>query len=518
MDGAGRIVRRMPDGVPGRPARTIPIVAAVLVFLAHLVGNPHYGFFRDELYFVICGLHPAFGYVDQPPVIPLLSAATQVFGHSLVLLRAVPALFAAGAVYTTCLLVEEFGGAAYAQILASLVFFFCTVLLSFGMKVSTDTVGLLTWPLMALLVVRLTKGADPRLWLSFGVIAGITLESKYSVLFFLVALVAGLALVPERRVLFNRWFAAGTAVALLIALPNFIWQWQHGFPMVELLKNGQNGKNIVVGPLAYLGQEIIITGIFLSVVWMIGLFELLRTSGQRFLGFAYILLIAEMIAFHGKHYYPAAIYPILIAAGSVAIEGWTRTNRMAQSVIAFAVTVAGIALVPFALPVLPESTFVSYSTALGDALHIPRSATATEGNRETSTLPGDWADMHGWPELAAAVTKIYDGLPPSDRAQAVVFAGNYGEASAVAFFSPSVPVISEHNQYWIWGTRGYSGNVLIQIGGSCFKSDGYFASRTLATTFTDPWAIDYETNLPIWVCRGIKKPLSAIWPSIRTYE
>src|SRR5580658_95088 len=119
MDGAGRIVRRMPDGVPGRPARTIPIVAAVLVFLAHLVGNPHYGFFRDELYFVICGLHPAFGYVDQPPVIPLLSAATQVFGHSLVLLRAVPALFAAGAVYTTCLLVEEFGGAAYAQILAS---------------------------------------------------------------------------------------------------------------------------------------------------------------------------------------------------------------------------------------------------------------------------------------------------------------------------------------------------------------------------------------------------------------
>ncbi len=508
----------MRAGLVARPARTIPIVAAVAVFLIHLVGNPHYGFFRDELYFIICGFHPQFGYVDQPPIVPLLSAMTQLFGHSLVLLRAVPALFAGAGVYTTCLLVEEIGGGVFAQVIAALVFSFASVLMSFGMKVSADEVGLWTWPLIALFVVRLTKGADPRLWLLIGAIAGITLESKYSVLFYLAALIAGLLLVPERRVLFNRWFVAGTALALLIALPNFLWQWQQGFPMLELLKNGQSGKNLIVGPFAYLGQEIIITGLLLAGVWMIGLVCLLRTPAIRFLGVMYILLIAEMIAFHGKHYYPADVYPILIAAGAVPIEAWTRSWVVVRYAVTALIVAIGLAVLPNTLPVLPEATFVSYSTALGNALHISRSATATEGNRETSTLPGDWADMHGWPELAATVTKVYDSLSPADRTQAVVFAGNYGEASAVAFFSPQIPVISEHNQYWLWGTKGYSGDVLIQIGGSCFQSDKYFASRTLATTFKDPWAIEYENNLPIWICRGIKKPLSEIWPDIKTYE
>jgi 4-amino-4-deoxy-L-arabinose transferase-like glycosyltransferase len=501
-----------------RRGRRIPLIAAALVFIVHLVGNPHYGFFRDELYFIMCGFHPQFGYVDQPPLVPLLAAATQLFGHSLVLLRAVPAFFAGAGVYATCLLVEELGGGAFAQVLASLVVFFANVLMSFGMKVSADEVGLWTWPLIALLVVRLTKGADPRLWLAVGLIAGLSLESKYSVLFYLFALVVGLLVVQERRVLFNRWFAAGAAVAFVVALPSFLWQWRYGFPMLELLKNGQNGKNVIVGPFAYLGQEVLITGIVLAVVWIIGLVCLLLKSDVRFLGIMYVVLIAEMMIFHGKHYYPADVYPILFAAGAVSIETWTRASAIVRGAIAVMVVFVGVALLPTTLPVLPEATFVSYYAALGNALHVSRSATATEGNRETSTLPGDWADMHGWPELAAAVTKVYDSLPPADRAQAVVFAGNYGEASAVQFFAPQLPVISEHNQYWLWGTHGFSGNVLIQIGGTCFKSDKYFASRTLATTFVDPWAIEYETNLPIWVCRGIKKPLDAIWPEIKTYE
>jgi hypothetical protein len=318
--------------------------------------------------------------------------------------------------------------------------------------------------------------------------------------------------------MFTKWFAMGGLFAAVIALPNFVWQWQHGFPMLELLKNGQNGKNLIVGPIAYIGQELIITGLLLAVVWIIGLWWLLRTAQFRFLGIAYVLLIVEMMIFHGKHYYPADVYPILIAAGAVPLEQWTQGRRVGRALLTVAVVFVGLVFTPFSLPILPETTFVSYQDALGNALHISRSATATEGNRETSTLPGDWADMHGWPELAAAAAKVYDSLPPADRVQAVVFAPNYGDASAVAFFEPHVPVISEHNQYWLWGPRGYSGNVLVQIGGSCFKSDHYFASRTLAMTYTNAWAIDYETNLPIWVCRGIKKPLAEIWPDIKTYE
>jgi hypothetical protein len=167
--------------------------------------------------------------------------------------------------------------------------------------------------------------------------------------------------------------------------------------------------------------------------------------------------------------------------------------------------------------VLPEPAYDSYVSTLARMLHISQSATQTEHGRDEGRLPGNWADMHGWRTLAATVREIYDSLPPAERSQAVVFTGNYGEASAVAFFAPHVPVISVQNQYWLWGTRGYSGNVLIQIGGTCFRSDGLFASGTLAATVQNRWAIAYENN-PIWVCRGIKKPLAQVWPSIKNYN
>jgi Dolichyl-phosphate-mannose-protein mannosyltransferase len=498
--------------------RTIPLLAAAAVFLVHLFANPHYGFFRDELYFIICGFHPQFGYVDQPPVVPLLSAASQTFGHSLFLLRALPALFAAAGVYATCMLVAEFGGGAFAQVLAALVFFFAPVLMSFGMKVSTDMVGLWTWPLIALLVVRITKGADLRLWLAVGALAGLSVESKYSVLLFLAALVLGTLLAPQRRALFSAWFAAGCALGAAIALPNLLWQWHYGFPMMQLLEAGQNGKNVIVGPITYLFQEVLITGLLLAAVWIIGLVRLLRNADFRYLGYAYILLIGEMLLFHGKHYYPADVYPILIAAGAAAVESWTRSRALARGVVTALVIISGLVLVPMTLPVLPEATFVSYDTELERVLHLPRNATETEHGRDQGALPGDWADMHGWTEIASTVQRVYDALPPDQRAQAVVFAGNYGEAAAVQFYDPSIPVISEHNQYWLWGTRGYNGSVVVQVNGSCFESDRLFASRTLASHVSDPWAIRYENGIPIWVCRGIRKPLAQVWPKIKLYE
>ena len=177
-------------------ARRIPAIAALLTLAAHLLGNPHYGFFRDELYFIICGFHPDWGYVDQPPVVPLLAAGSQLFGHSLFLLRALPAIFAAGGVYVACLIAIELGGGTFAAILTALTCFFANVLMSFGAKVGPDMVGLWLWPLAALYVLRVAKGADARWWLAAGAAIGLSLESKYSAVFFAAALVAGLALTP----------------------------------------------------------------------------------------------------------------------------------------------------------------------------------------------------------------------------------------------------------------------------------------------------------------------------------
>jgi hypothetical protein len=501
--------------------KRLPLVAALVTLAIHLVANPHYGFFRDELYFVICGMHPQFGYVDQPPVVPLLSALTQLAGHSLVLLRAVPALFDAAGVYATCELVEEFGGGTFAQAFAAIVFFFTPVLASFGMKVGTDEVGLWTWPLLALLVVRLTRGASPRLWIAIGIVAGFGVESKYSIIFYFVALVAGLALTGERRIFFTPWFAGGAVVAFAIALPNLIWQWREGFPMWELLRNGQLEKNLIPSPALYAFQELLITNVLLAAVWSIGFVWLLRASRFRFFAFAYVVLIGEMLLFHGKHYYPANVYPILIAGGAVAIEAWMRPLRYARAARAVLVTyavVAGLVFLPDALPVLSEPNYLAFAEHRNAVFHFSKTLLSTEHGREDEALPADWADMHGWPEMAAAVEAAYDALPTSERRRTVVFAGNYGEASAIAFFAPNVPVISEHNQYWLWGPRGYDGTAFVQINGTCFHDEGYFRSRRVLARLDDPYAIAYEAHAPIWLCSGLKKPLAAIWPKIKDYE
>ena len=498
--------------------RPVAWIAAAVVFLVHAFGNAHYGFFRDELYFIICGQHPQWGYVDQQPVVPLLAAFTQLGGHSLFLLRLIPALCAAAGVYVTCLLVLEFGGGVFAQAMASLGFLFAGVLLSFGEKVGPDEIGLWAWPLIALLVLRIIKGGDPRLWLAAGLVGGIAIESKYAVLFFLAALFIGLVLTPQRRILASWWFAAGVAVMLLIALPNFLWQAHYDFPMWELLRNGQNGKNVIVGPLVYLLQEVLITSLFLFPVWVIGLYWFLRNSTYRFLGYAYVIIIAEMIVFHGKHYYPADVYPILLAAGGMQIESWTARAGLARVAILAYTLVLGPVFIPYSLPILSEPAFVAYQARVEAVTHTSNRVLATEHNRETSTLPGDWADMHGWPEMATTVKNVYDALPPRDRAAAVVFGGNYGEAAAVGFFAPGVPVISTHNQYWLWGPDGYDGRVLVQINGTCWARQHYFASRTIAKVIHSPWAIGYENDIPINICRGLKIPVARLWSESKSYE
>ena len=497
--------------IPKSPPLRIPLIAALATFALHLVGNPHYGYFRDELYLIICGRHPRWGYVDQPPGVPLLAAGSQMFGHSLVLLRAVPAFFAAAGIYVTCLLAAELGGGAFAQILAALVVFFAPVLMNFGMKVSPDMVGLWLWPLAALYTLRLAKGADPRGWLVVGVAMGLSLESKYTVAFFFAALLLGILLTPERRILFSRWFLAGGALAGVIALPNFLWQVDHGFPTLEFLRNAEHGKNLIVGPGQYLFQQLLITNPFLSLVWVAGLGWLLWHARLRFLGYAYIILIAIMIALHGKHYYPADVYPYLMAAGGVAIEAWTHRSKSLRPVAATLVIVLGLVFVPIIMPILPEPQAVSYVDWLLRTLHISRQAVATEHHR-VPALPSDFADMHGWPELAATVAKVYRSLPPAERAQAAIVASNYGEAGAIDFFGPQYglpPAISGHNQYYLWGTRGYSGNVVIDVAGDCGAREHLFASSERAATFTSPWVQTYEGGIPIMVCRGIQSP----WPS-----
>jgi hypothetical protein len=324
----------------------------------------------------------------------------------------------------------------------------------------------------------------------------------------------------QRRILFSRWCVAGAALAAAIALPNFIWQAVHGYPMLELLINGQTmGKNVIVGPGLYLVQQLLVTNLFLSPVWIAGLIELFSNKTARFLAWTYAILIVLMIVAHGKHYYPGDVYPILIAAGGVAIERWTQGIKVVRVALVPALIAAGLVFLPFSLPVLGEMQMADYQQWLMATLHIGRSTMATEHN-QTASIPTDWADMHGWPELVTTVANVYNSLPPDQRSQAAIVASNYGEAAAIDFFGGPYglpPAVSGHNNYWLWGTHGYTGNVIIDVHGDCGASEHLFMSSRRAAVFDAPWVISYEHDIPIMVCSGIKVPLSALWPKLKNY-
>lgn len=483
----------------------------------HLLANPHYGFFRDELYFIICGRHPQWGYVDQPPVIPLLAAGSQIFGISLVALRAVSAFFAAASVFVTCRLVQEFGGETFAQVLAAVATALAPILANFGMMVAPDSVGMWAWPLIVLYVVRIARGADPRWWLAVGAVSGVALESKYSAGFFLIAASAGLLATRERRTLRTPWFIGGAVLTVLIALPNVLWQAHYGFPMIELLRNGQNGKNVVLDPVSFLTQQLLLTNPVLALIWIAGFAWALWNPRLRWIALTYAALIAMMIALHAKNYYACDVYPVLFALGAAAIESWsTRVSVVRPALLSIAAS-AGALLVPFVLPVLPVPQFIAYGNAVSKVL--PLQSLASEHHKQ-SVLPQTYADMHGWPQLAQTVTQVYEGLPARDRARAVIVASNYGEASAIVFFGAGhglPPVLSGHNQYYLWGTHGASGEVVIDVAGDCGAAARLFRSSRKAATFSAPYVMPYEDDMPIMVCRGIKKPLAQVWPGVKDY-
>jgi len=492
------------------PRNRLAWIAAGLTLLFHALGNAHYGFFRDELYFIACGRHPDWGYVDQPSLTPLLSAASQIFGQSLFMLRLVAAMCAAVAVFITCLLVDELGGGAFAQVLAAICVALAPVLASFGMKVSTDMLALPLWPLAAFCTFR-ALNRDPRWWLGAGAAIGLAFNSKYSVIFFAAALLAGLIASGEGRRLANRWFALGAALAVALALPNAAWQLAHGLPMLELLRNGAAGKNVILSPARFVLQQVLILNPVLSLVWIAGVVWSLMHRNLRWIGVTFVVLVALMVALHAKDYYPAAFYPIVFAVGACAIEAWTRPARWARPLVAGAAAVCGLVLIPFVIPILPVTTFVAYQSAL----HLkPQS-----GEHMTlGVLPQDFADMIGWPEMTAAMAAVYASVPPAERSRVLIYTANYGEAAALDFFGRArglPPATSHHNQYYLWGTRGYAGGdpIVISINVSEADMRKSFTSVRLANEYPGaPLAIPLERDDPILVSTGLRRPLAATWP------
>ena len=499
---------------------------AVLIYLAlgtlalHMAANGGYGYFRDELYYLACGEHLDWGYVDQPPLIAFVAAFSRwLLGDSLRAIRFFPALAAAGKVLLTGLITRQFGGRRFAQILACVAVIIAPVYLGIDNFLSMNAFEPLFWMGCAYVAILIFKGGNPKLWLVFGALAGLGLENKYSMLFFGFAFVIGLLLTSWRKILLEKWIWFGGAVAFFIFLPNLLWEVRHHWPMLEILNNiNRSHKNEPTALLSFFTGQVLLFEPLACPVWLAGLGWLLLSKAAkpyRALGWTFVVLFANFVVLQGKIYYLAPAYPMLFAAGAIVIENWIERRNVAwlEPAIVAVLVVAGAVLAPFAIPLLPVETYIAYQKALH--LAPPR----TEQHK-MGPLPQGYADQFGWPEMAATIASVYNKLTPEERAKCGIFAQNYGEAAAIDFFGRKFGLpraLSGHNNYFLWGPGQHTGEVLIVLDDERETLEKYFERVELAAVFHHEYVMPYENDMPIWICRGAKVSLKDLWPQVKKY-
>ena len=500
--------------------RSFPaIVLGVVTLLIHLAVNNRYGIFSDELYFIVCGQHPALGYVDQPPLVPFIAGISHaLFGTALLPLRLVPALAMTATVALTAEFARAVCGGRFAQWLAGLTVLLGGVFLVDGLLLLTDCLQPLTWLGCGWCILRLAQTKNERWWLVFGVIAGISLLSKYLILFFLAGLAVGLVVTPLRRSFGHPALYLGAVIALAIASPSLIWQAMHGWPFLELGQAGVNGKNLRLTPLGFFGQQVLFVGPAAVPIWLAGLWRFSikpPLPELRVCSIAYIVMAVMFLTLHGKAYYIVPIYPVLLAGGAVAIESWL-VWRPLRGVALATVGAIGIVLAPLALPILPPEKYASYAASLG----IPAGAASSERG-EHATLPPQLAGMFGWPEMAATVSAVYNALPPGERARAVFYGRDYGEAAALDIYGPSShgpPVVAGNNNYYLWGPKEFDGTVVIVLDGDVTPLMRNYQSIQVVGRIDNRFAQSWEAHMPIYVLRRPRLSLKTLWPQLKHYE
>lgn len=494
------------------------LLAAVKIVL-HLWNDPAYGYFRDELYYIACSEHLAWGYVDHPPLsIAIMAAARALLGESMLAIRVPVILAGAMTVVLTGMLARTLGGGRFAQALAALGFTVMPVMLVMGSFFSMNAFDVLFWVAAASVLVRLTERDQLASWLLFGTVVGLGLLNKYSVGFLVGAAVAGLAVTRERRLLMTPRFWMAGALAALIFVPHVVWQIANGLPTLEFMQNATELKNVPMSPGAFLGAQILYTNPANVPIWLVGLAALVfaRTLRPlRFLGVAYLVLLVFFIVQHGKPYYLAPAYPMLLAAGAVAWE-WLSARRgwgWLRPVLVTLVVLLGLAILPITLPLLAPQDFVRYSRALG--VEAPQ-----EERGQRVELPQPFADRFGWENQVATVARVYEALSPEERTQVAIVTRNYGEAGAIDFFGARYGLpkaVSGHNNYWLWGPGSATGEVAITVGLPREQLEPIYAEVTLADTVVSPYAMAFETNQPVFVCRGLKRPLAEVWAELKRF-
>jgi hypothetical protein len=514
------------------------IALAKLAF--HIYFNNRYGYFRDELNYISCGDHLQWGYVDQPPLIPfLIHLCRALLGDSLRSIRFIPALASSLLVVQTAVLGRELGGGRFAVLLSAVCSVVVPQYLSDGSLLGTNCLEPNLWMGCAYFAILAIKRNDPRHWLWFGVVAGIGMEEKYSIALFGLGIAVGLLMTAQRRAFLDKWIWLGGLAAFLIFLPNLLWNIHYDWPFVQLIHNiKMDGRDVVLGPVHFLWQQILLANPLTLPIWLRGLLFLLfsaRFKPYRALGWCYLVCYAVFFVLHGKSYYLAPVYPMLLAAGAVVIEealdgqanartgggpdapapSWRRRLQWLKPVIVVLLIADGVYLSPIVIPVLSPDAFLAYAKSLPFKLPVMEHAHAR------AALPQWYADQFGWQEIVDETAIAWNQLAPGERKDCGIFAQDYGQAGAIDFLGRryGLPAsLSGHQTWFLWGPRGYSGNCMIVLEDSREKLEQLWQHVDyVGTSSANPYAL--EQQIDVFICRGKKfDSLSGLWPHVKKWR
>ena len=485
------------------PATGWLVALAGVSLVAHMLVAGNYGYFRDELYYIADGRHLQAGYVDQPLLMGWLAALVRVTaGDRLVAIHVIPALACALIIVVTGLLARELGGGRGAQVVAGVAALFTLDFMAVGSIFSMDVLDQLWWVLAGLILARLLRRDAPRLWLLVGLVAAVALLTKLTVLFFGLALVLALLVTPARRYLRTPWPWLAGGIAFLGLLPDLLWNAANGWPTVDFW---QHYGGVGTSPPAFFSAQLGQMNPIAVPLAAAGLVFYFRGTGARYrlLGWAFVFVYLLLTLLGTKPYFLAPAYPLLFAAGAVVFERWALRPRLAWIRPAYVALLAlvGIMLAPAVMPILPPATAVS---AYGP-------------------LEQELGDRFGWDTLTQTVEQVYTALPPAQRAQACVVTSNYGEAGALSQLAVPgrlPPIISGHNNYYLWGPGTCTGQVLVGVGFKPADFQSTYADVTLAATERCEYCVTFEQAVPIVVASNPKTPidLARLWRSVKHYD
>jgi 4-amino-4-deoxy-L-arabinose transferase-like glycosyltransferase len=491
-------------------------LTALLVAVVHAATAGRYDAQRNELYFLACGWHPDFGYVDQPPLVPLIAAATQVFGINIWMLRLPATIVAVGLVFLCAAFARLLGGGGRAASFAAIAAGIAPGLAGLTSHLTTSTFEPIAWTAAAFLLTRaiLQHRRSDLIWI--GALAGLAMQAKWGIAVWLVALGVGVVVSPARRILLWWQLWLGVVIAVIVFAPNLIWQWQHDWPFFEVILPHLDSQKNFTGPIWQFewrqALSMNLALVPLCLAGAVGPFIDRRLAGARFLSLGFILTTAFYFLERGTNYYLFPVYPTMFVVGAVSCE---RLNVwVSRGWITAALAVSAV-FAPVALPILDPSRLARYM----DTTHTRPAPIEAAG--VGAPLTQSLSDEFGWRDLEAKVAQVFHQLSPEDQARVAILASNYGQAAALDVYGRKdnlPPALSGHNQYWLWGPRSYDGSLIIHVGGNVDRWRPLCGSIDIAGTTGDPYAMPYENDRAIFICRDLRMPLSRLWNRLKRFR